>query len=107
MSGREMRAHCTRLNQFRERLSSGRFVVTAEVVPPVSCDPEELVAKVRPLRGLADAVNVTDGAGARAHMGSLAAAALILDAGVEPICSSPAAIVTALPCKASCWRLRL
>ncbi|HEY7552123.1 MAG TPA: methylenetetrahydrofolate reductase [Hyphomicrobiaceae bacterium] len=66
-------------------MSSGRFVVTAEVVPPVTCDPDELVAKVRPLRGLADAVNVTDGAGARVHMGSLAAAALILDAGVEPI----------------------
>jgi len=38
-----------------------------------------------PLKGLADAVNVTDGAGARAHMGSLAAAALLLEAGVEPI----------------------
>jgi methylenetetrahydrofolate reductase (NADPH) len=30
-------------------------------------------------------VNVTDGAGARAHMGSLAAAALLLQSGVEPI----------------------
>jgi methylenetetrahydrofolate reductase (NADPH) len=66
-------------------LTSGRFVVTAEVVPLVSCDPGELVAKVRPLRGLADAVNVTDGAGARVQMGSLAAAALLLGAGVEPI----------------------
>ena len=63
----------------------GAFVVTAEVVPPVTCDPEELVAKARTLKGLADAVNVTDGAGARVHMGSLAAAALLLGAGVEPI----------------------
>src|SRR5262249_3357917 len=47
--------------------------------------PAALVAKVRPLKGLADAVNVTDGAGARAHMGSLAAATLLLGAGVEPI----------------------
>jgi methylenetetrahydrofolate reductase (NADPH) len=60
-------------------------VVTAEVVPPASCDREALVAKIKPLRGVADAVNVTDGAGARAQMGSLAAAALLLDAGVEPI----------------------
>jgi methylenetetrahydrofolate reductase (NADPH) len=37
------------------------------------------------LRGLADAVNVTDGAGARAHMGALAAAAILLGAGIEPI----------------------
>jgi methylenetetrahydrofolate reductase (NADPH) len=66
-------------------LTSGRFVVTAEVVPPVTCDPEALVAKVMPLKGLADAVNVTDGAGARVHMGPLAAATLLLGAGVEPI----------------------
>jgi methylenetetrahydrofolate reductase (NADPH) len=60
-------------------------VVTAEVVPPVSCDPEALVAKVRPLTGRADAVNVTDGAGARVHLGSLTAATLLLGAGVEPV----------------------
>jgi methylenetetrahydrofolate reductase (NADH) len=85
MSGSEAHAHSARSNPFRERLTSGRFVVTAEVVPPVTCDPEALIAKVRPLKGLADAVNVTDGAGARVHMGSLAAAALLLGAGVEPI----------------------
>jgi methylenetetrahydrofolate reductase (NADPH) len=85
MSGPEKRQHSARRNLFRERLTSGRFVVTAEVVPPVTCDPEALVAKVRPLKGLADAVNVTDGAGARVHMGSLAAAALLVEAGVEPI----------------------
>jgi methylenetetrahydrofolate reductase (NADPH) len=85
MSGHETRAHSVRRNPFRERLTSGKFVVTAEVVPPATCDPEALAAKVAPLKGLADAVNVTDGAGARVHMGSLAAAALILGAGVEPI----------------------
>jgi methylenetetrahydrofolate reductase (NADPH) len=35
--------------------------------------------------GLADAVTVTVGAGARSHMGSLAAAALLLRSGIEPI----------------------
>src|SRR5262245_11186433 len=85
MSGPEARTHSARRNHFRERLTSGRFVVTAEVVPPITCDPEELVAKAMPLKGLADAVNVTDGAGARVHMGSLAAATLLLGAGIEPI----------------------
>jgi methylenetetrahydrofolate reductase (NADPH) len=85
MPGSETRPQSARSNPFRERLASGRFVVTAEVVPPVTCDPEALVSKVRPLKGLADAVNVTDGAGARAHMGSLAAAVLLRGAGVEPI----------------------
>jgi methylenetetrahydrofolate reductase (NADPH) len=60
-------------------------VVTAEIVPPVACDRAALAPKIRALKGSADAVNVTDGAGARVHMGSLAAAVLLLEAGVEPI----------------------
>src|SRR5262245_60022859 len=74
-----------RPNQLRDCLRSGRFAVTAEIVPPTSCDPADLVAKAKPLAGVADAVNVTDGAGARSHMGSLAAAAILLQNGVEPI----------------------
>jgi len=69
----------------QERLREGRFVMTAEIVPPVSCDSKELLHKAAPLKGVADAVNVTDGAGARAHMSALAAASLLLDAGIEPI----------------------
>jgi methylenetetrahydrofolate reductase (NADPH) len=59
--------------------------MTAEVVPPSSCDPEDLIARALPLKGVADAVNVTDGAGARAHMSATAAAALLLRAGIESI----------------------
>ncbi len=66
-------------------LAAGRFVMTAEIVPPVSCDPEDLLARALPLKGVADAVNVTDGAGARAHMAATAAAALLVAAGIEPI----------------------
>ena len=68
-----------------DRLRQGRFVITAELAPPVSCDPEELLAKAAGLKGMADAVNVTDGAGARAHMSALAAASLLVGAGIEPI----------------------
>ena len=39
----------------------------------------------RPLKGLADAVNVTDGAGASAHLGAVAAAAILIREGIEPI----------------------
>jgi methylenetetrahydrofolate reductase (NADPH) len=81
----DARATSPRQNQLRECLRSGRFAVTAEIVPPASCDAADLIAKVGLLQGAADAVNVTDGAGARAHMGSLAAAALLLQNGVEPI----------------------
>jgi methylenetetrahydrofolate reductase (NADPH) len=68
------------------RLKAGRFVLTAEVVPPISCDAADLMKKAAPLKGVADAVNVTDGAGARAHMGSVAAAKIMMDNGIEPIC---------------------
>jgi methylenetetrahydrofolate reductase (NADPH) len=69
----------------QERLRQGHFVMTAELVPPLSCDAQALLNKAAALKGLADAVNVTDGAGARAHMSALAGASLLLQAGVEPI----------------------
>jgi len=59
--------------------------MTAEIAPPVSFDAQDLLRKAAPLKGLADAVNVTDGAGARAHMAALAAAKLLRDAGIEPV----------------------
>jgi len=70
---------------FASALASGRFVLTAEVTPPLSLSPIPLIKKVRPLVGLADAVNVTDSASARAAMDPVAAAAIMLGAGVEPI----------------------
>lgn len=73
------------VHRLRERLRSGTFVVTAEVVPPISCEARDFMKKVEPLRGAADALNITDGAGARSHMGSLAAATLLVQAGFEPI----------------------
>ncbi len=68
-----------------DKLRRGRFVMTAELAPPVSCDAQELLQKAAGLKGLADAVNVTDGAGARAHMSALAAASFLIGAGIEPI----------------------
>ena len=65
-------------------MRSGAFAVTAEVTPPLSSSPGDLLDKALPLRGLADAVNVTDGASARVHMSSLAAA-LLVTSGVEPV----------------------
>src|SRR6202453_4719973 len=69
----------------QDRLRQSQFVMTAELAPPVSCDAQELLRKAVALKGLADAVNVTDGAGARAHMSAMAAAALLIGAGIEPI----------------------
>jgi methylenetetrahydrofolate reductase (NADPH) len=66
-------------------LRDGRFVITAELTPPVSFDAADLLRKALSLADLADAVNVTDGASARAHMSALAAAAILHRNGIEPI----------------------
>ncbi|HEY6022847.1 MAG TPA: methylenetetrahydrofolate reductase [Pseudolabrys sp.] len=69
----------------QDKLRARRFVITAEVTPPVSTDRGELLAKALPLKGLADAVNITDGAGARPHLGAVTAAAMLVEQGIEPI----------------------
>src|SRR5881394_1607128 len=71
--------------ELEKAIASGRFVITAEVTPPVSCNPDDLLARALPLKGLADAVNVTDGAGARAHLGAQAAATILLANDIEPV----------------------
>ena len=69
----------------RDKLTAGKFVMTAEVTPPLSADPNDLLAKALPLKGYADAVNVTDGASARAHLDSLISAIILKQNGIEPI----------------------
>src|SRR3974390_2056629 len=69
----------------QDKLRAGRFVLTAEVTPPVTADRGELLAKALPLKGLADAVNITDGAGARPHLGAVISAAMLVEQGIEPI----------------------
>jgi methylenetetrahydrofolate reductase (NADPH) len=73
------------ISELQRRLSSGRFTITAEVSPPVSADPAAFIANALPLKGLATALNVTDGASARVHMSSLAAAHFLLQNGIEPV----------------------
>jgi methylenetetrahydrofolate reductase (NADPH) len=72
-------------SELQSRLRGGEFVVTAEITPPVSTDPAEFLRRALPLRGLATAVNVTDGAGAKVHLSSLAAAHFLVSSGIEPI----------------------
>ncbi len=67
------------------RLRAGEFVVTAEITPPLSADPQALLEQALPLRDLADALNVTDGASARAHLDVLTAAVILARAGIEPV----------------------
>ena len=68
-----------------KKLQAGEFVVTAEITPPVSTDPAEFLQRAMPLKGLVSAINVTDGAGAKVHLSSLAAAHFLVQSGIEPI----------------------
>jgi methylenetetrahydrofolate reductase (NADH) len=72
-------------SRLEQLLRSRQFVITAEIAPPVSCDADDLLRKARPLRGLADAVNVTDGASARANLSAPIAAAMLAREGIEPV----------------------
>src|ERR1041384_3124015 len=72
-------------SELPSRLRAGEFVVTAEITPPVSTDPAEFLKRALPLKGLATAINVTDGAGAKVHLSSLAAAHFLAQSGIEPI----------------------
>src|SRR5919108_309502 len=72
-------------SELQAKLRSGQFVVTAEITPPVSTDPAEFLRRAMPLKGLATAVNITDGAGAKVHLSSLATAHFLVQSGIEPI----------------------
>ena len=66
-------------------LARGDFVVTAELGPPMSCDPQAILKKTRLLSGTADAFNLTDNQTAVVRMSSIAASAICLQAGLEPV----------------------
>jgi methylenetetrahydrofolate reductase (NADPH) len=72
-------------SELERQLRGGRFAVTAELSPPVATDPGKFIEQTLPLRGLATAVNITDGASAKAHMSALAAAHFLIRNGIEPV----------------------
>lgn len=75
----------TQRSQLARLLESGTFVCTSEVTPPRGANSEALRAKAHLLRGVADAVNITDNQTARVHMSSLAGAVVLRQEGVEPV----------------------
>jgi len=72
-------------SKLQQKLLDKVFVYTAETTPPDASDKETLLKNVMPLKGVADAVNVTDSPGAKAHMSSLTAAIILAQNGIDPI----------------------
>ena len=65
-------------------LKAGHFAFTGECGPPKGANVEHLKEKMEPLRGMVDAINVTDNQTAVVRMSSKAASALMVQAGLEP-----------------------
>lgn len=76
----------TQLTTFRSAVSSGSFLITAEVAPPKGSNPEHMLQMAATLKGRVHAVNVTDGSRAVLRMSSVLASAILLQNGIEPIC---------------------
>lgn len=72
-------------NPLREKLESGAFVVTTELTPPRGADFSSLTVAANVLKPAVTAINLTDGAGARVRMSSLAASIKLKQLGIEPI----------------------
>jgi methylenetetrahydrofolate reductase (NADPH) len=66
-------------------LESGGFVVTSECGPPRGADPEIIRKKGALLKGVVDAVNVTDNQTSVVRMSSLASCVILKEMGFDPI----------------------
>ena len=68
-----------------KKLLDGIFVYTSETPPPDSSNKDVLLKKTKSLKGIADAINVTDSPGAKVHMSALTAAIILVQNEIEPI----------------------
>jgi methylenetetrahydrofolate reductase (NADPH) len=73
------------MSSLETKIGAGRFVITAEIVPPLSAATAKLLAEAELLQGKVDAINVTDAAAGKTSMSSFAAAAILAANGHEPI----------------------
>lgn len=73
------------ISRLQQKMAAGSFVLTAEVCPPKGCDCSEFLHRALNLSRLVDAINVTDNQGASMRISPLAAAALLVREGIEPI----------------------
>lgn len=62
-------------------LRKGWFAVTAELNPPDSADPRDVLKAAEPLKDVADAINATDASGANCHMSSMGICSILSRAG--------------------------
>ena len=71
-------------SNLEKMLTAGHFAFTGECGPPKGANVEHLKEKFEHLRGIVDAVNITDNQTAVVSMSSTAASAILAAHGVEP-----------------------
>jgi methylenetetrahydrofolate reductase (NADPH) len=74
------------VNEFRQAVAAGEFLITAEVAPPKGGDVAHMLRMASSLKGRVRAVNITDGSRAVMRMSSLTASLILMQHGIEPIC---------------------
>lgn len=72
-------------SRLEQVISAGHFAVTAECGPPKGSDVSVLEQKSKHLKGIVDAVNVTDNQTAIVRMSSVAACSILKQMGIEPV----------------------
>ena len=72
-------------SRLKKVLQGGSFAVTAECGPPKGADPQVIKKKGKMLKDFIDSVNVTDNQTGVVRLSSLAACALLLQEGLDPI----------------------
>jgi len=65
-------------------LKAKHFAITGELGPPRGTNVEAVLKKARPLKGMVDAVNITDNQTAVVRMSSWATSLLVMREGLEP-----------------------
>jgi 5,10-methylenetetrahydrofolate reductase len=70
---------------FKEKVQSGKFLVTSEIGPPKGIETKTILEDAELIRGRVDAINVTDLQSSVMRLGSLAVCSLLKQKGFEPI----------------------
>jgi len=73
------------VSHLEKQLRSGKFVVTAEISPPLSTATGKLKRDIEMVREMVDAVNFTDSASASPRMSSMACSKTAAELGADPV----------------------
>jgi 5,10-methylenetetrahydrofolate reductase len=70
---------------FKEKIKSGKFLVTSEIGPPKGIETKTILEDAELIKDLVDAINVTDLQSSVMRLGSLAVCRLLKERNIEPI----------------------